>query len=192
MVFDKYINDDDQVMLNHFNTRVFTDVPLSKKRNVAESFVEALKKLHSPNGGTAFYDAVHAAASSLKQSRSKSYIVGLTDGEDNSSSKSPLECAALLRECGVAGMIVISVEGEGNAKGFNIIAGATKLGTVLTTADGAQGISRAFSEVAKLISGDVVLVCYTFLRFFFGTTLAAAAALFVAPGAHLTASQEDF
>lgn len=158
MVFEKYISDNDSVMLNHFNTSVITDIPLSRKRDVAETFVKAVECLNSPNGGTAFYDAVYKAAETLKKSSNKSYIIGLTDGDDNSSSKKPQQCANLLSANGVSGMIVISVEGEGNAEGFQTIARATKEGTVLTTSQGAEGISKAFSEVAKLISGDVVLV----------------------------------
>lgn len=158
MVFNKYIGDDDRVMLNHFNTKVYTDVPLSKKRDVSGSFIEALNQLTKPNGGTAFYDAVHGAAKTLQNSTAKSYIIGLTDGEDNSSSMKPLHCAQLLKQNKVSGMIVISVEGEGDPSGFETISKATKEGVVLTTSDGADGIAKAFSEVAKLISGDVVLV----------------------------------
>jgi len=157
LVFDKYINDDDRVMLAHFNTSSFTDIPLSKKRDVATKFVDAVGKLSSPNGGTAFYTAVYNATKELQKSSSKSYIIGLTDGDDNGSKHTPEQCAALLKQHCVSGMIVISVEGEGNATSFQTIASATKEGTVLTTSQGAEGISKAFSEVAKLISGDVVL-----------------------------------
>jgi hypothetical protein len=70
----------------------------------------------------------------------------------------PLHCAQLLKQNKVSGMIVISVEGEGDPSGFETISKATKEGVVLTTSEGADGIAKAFSEVAKLISGDVVLV----------------------------------
>lgn len=185
MVFDKYINDEDRVMLSHFNTSVHVDIPLSKKCDVAKQFSKSVQDLRHPNGSTAFYDAVYLAAETVKGSSGKSYIIGLTDGEDNSSSKSPQECAEILKQNGVSGMIVISVEGEGNASGFQTIVSATKEGTVLTTSQGADGIFKAFSQVAKLISGDVVLVCVT------------AAAILqllidVALPLHLMLQQEDF
>jgi tetratricopeptide (TPR) repeat protein/uncharacterized protein YegL len=162
MVFNEYIKDDDRVMLNHFNTQVYTDVPLGKKRDIAGKFVEAVNRLSAPNGGTAFYDAVYGAAKTLGQSKGKSYIIGLTDGEDNSSNQNPQDCAKILKLNKVSGVIVINVEGAGDASGFNTIVSATSEGKVLTTSEGAEGIFKAFSEVAKMISGDVVLVCLIF------------------------------
>ena len=162
MVFNEYIKDDDRVMLNHFNTQVYTDVPLGKKRDIAGKFVEAVNRLSAPNGGTAFYDAVYGGAKTLGQSKGKSYIIGLTDGEDNSSNQNPQDCAKILKLNKVSGVIVINVEGAGDASGFNTIVSATSEGKVLTTSEGAEGIFKAFSEVAKMISGDVVLVCLIF------------------------------
>jgi hypothetical protein len=45
---------------DHFDTAVITDIPLFKKRDLAQQFVKAVQKLNSPNGSTAFFDAVYA------------------------------------------------------------------------------------------------------------------------------------
>ena len=72
------------------------------------------------------------------------------------------DCANILKQNKVSGVIVINVEGAGDASGFDTIVSATKEGKVLTTSEGAEGIFKAFSEVAKMISGDVVLGCLIF------------------------------
>jgi Ca-activated chloride channel family protein len=72
---------EDSILFVGFSDEVDRIVPLTNNVRKIKSFVKRV----SPEGGTAFYDALFASVYRISKSNNRSVIIALTDGDDNSS-----------------------------------------------------------------------------------------------------------
>ncbi|WP_298520380.1 VWA domain-containing protein [uncultured Kordia sp.] len=84
----------DSISFVGFSTTVDKIYPLTNDVAGIKSFVEKV----TPDGGTAYYDALYLTIENLSKSASKSVIVALTDGQDNESKHSIQEVIDLANE----------------------------------------------------------------------------------------------
>ncbi len=96
-ILESQVNPQDQVSIIVFNNTYQQLLPLTRKRNYDDPedspIIKALNSLRYPNYSTAFYDALGKALEDLNliESSEHRWIIALTDGQDNSSSKFSLD-----------------------------------------------------------------------------------------------------
>lgn len=160
-MFEKHIQIGDTVMLMHFSNSVYVDFELTVKQEASNQYMlSQINALTGPNGGTAFYDSLHEASSRLKNSSGSSdWIVALTDGEDNASSKTSLSDLKSFFKSSSIGLIVIGVGMEVEiAKLITQLTDSSPKGVYVSAAGDKKSIDMAFEQVIEFISqGDVVL-----------------------------------
>ena len=88
----------DSVLFVGFSSTVDKIYPLTNDLSGMKTFVEKV----SPEGRTAFYDALFLSLENLAKSSSKSVIVALTDGQDNSSKYTAQDVIKLANEKEIA------------------------------------------------------------------------------------------
>lgn len=159
MVFDKYIDDDDSVMLIHFTGSVIVDFNLQKKKANKDMMQAKIDQLTSPSGSTAFYSSVVEGLNALKAYRGggSSWVVALTDGEDNSSRITHATLLERLEREKGADLIVIGVGSDVDESKLKPLAQATPRGVYIFAEGDKSSIDSAFGEVARIIQGQVVL-----------------------------------
>lgn len=171
IVLDKNVNSNDLVALMYFvgNGTPLVAWPLTRKGGNEAMMQQCANGLRSPSGGTDLYDAILSARDMLLSNRnnaeSTNFIVVLTDGQDGSSRCSLDNLVETLRSGQSAGIngvsrcscLVMGVGGDVNTEVLTRIARATPKGAYIFAEGNREGIAKAFSHVAALISGQVVL-----------------------------------
>lgn len=84
----------DSILFVGFSNTVDKVFPLTSDIKEIDAFVKKV----TPEGSTAFYDALYLSINNLSKSRSKAVIVALTDGQDNASTHSVQEVIAFARQ----------------------------------------------------------------------------------------------
>lgn len=105
---------------------------MTVKREGSEAISKTIASLIAPNGGTALYDAISAAIDLVKKDNARdgggagganSWVIALTDGEDNQSRLKVDQLVALISEAEV-GLIVVGVGQDVETSLLQRIAGA--------------------------------------------------------------------
>lgn len=151
-ILDNVLHPQDSISLTVFSSRVRIVLPLDKvgDRAAARS---AIMNQTNVSGGTAFWDALHTTFQEiiLHPQFRQTWVVALTDGEDNSSKKAARD---LVRSAASLGdkctLVLISVGQLSNAAQIESIATAAK-GHLLSADGGSAGIASAFEQVGKLL-----------------------------------------
>lgn len=159
MIFNKHIHSDDSISIITFNERVTTILPLTMKRGNEETITNDINRLTSPNGSTAFYDAVHRSLMMLKSSTSftsNDWIIALTDGDDNSSMYSR---DTLIRDIAAStvGVIVVGIGSDVQTELLTQVAKASKKGEYVFAQGDKKSIDDAFGQVAEIIQSQIIL-----------------------------------
>jgi uncharacterized protein with von Willebrand factor type A (vWA) domain len=159
-IFEAHIGDSDEVMLVHFNNKIYLDFPFTKKKGNEALITEKIALLEA-GGGTAFFDAMDMGIDECtKQGHNGNYfIVCLTDGSDNHSKKKCSQVVARLQEEKSADLVcvVIGVGDDVVTAELQAIAAANTKGLYVAASGDARGISDAFSKVAVIIKGQLLL-----------------------------------
>lgn len=161
-VFDKFIKQDDLVMLAHFNSTYNVDFDFSEKQKGEAGKKMAIASLTNPDGGTRFFDSVKDALETIIKKPAPSYnnwIVALTDGDDSTSTQ--LTCKGLEQRLKVAkelqGLIVIAVGLDVKQEPLARLAKATEKGALVVAGGDPKSIADAFHQAAQMIETHVVL-----------------------------------
>jgi uncharacterized protein YegL len=95
-----------QAGLVEFDSTVKVTVPMTTNKNAVVAQVNISSV--ATGGGTAVYDAIIAGAEELSKATGLRLLIVLTDGDDNSSQKTPAEASAALLNIGTvaAGVII--------------------------------------------------------------------------------------
>lgn len=155
-VFRDHIKDSDFCMLIHFSHIVNIDFPLLQKGPNVTTMSSKIAELTSPNGTTAFRDAVVIAIDAFKTSPANDWIVALTDGEDNASKVSQESLKQRLRDA-KCNLIVIGVGHDVHAAELQALTKSSKKGVYISADGNKDSITEAFGKVAALIQGQVIL-----------------------------------
>eukprot|EP01041_Mallomonas_annulata_P010479 gene10479-21855_t len=157
LIFHEYINTSDSVMLIHFSDEVVIDFPIQIKGNNEHMMETKIDELCSPNGTSAFYDAVVAGLNAFEVSPSNNndWIVVLTEGDDSHSSTSYNTLIEKLKVT-KAGLIIIGIGGGMQRKSLEGLTHANKKGVFVLANGDQKSVDDAFREVAVLIQGQVM------------------------------------
>ncbi|MHA1989458.1 MAG: tetratricopeptide repeat protein [Candidatus Hodarchaeales archaeon] len=88
-IIKKHLNPQDQIQIIKFNEYSDTVLKLQKVSKNKEKILRKVSNLRSPNGMTAFYDALGDALVGMSDFRGNEqrWVIALTDGEDNRSTQ---------------------------------------------------------------------------------------------------------
>ena len=119
---------------------------------------------HSTNctSTTAFYQAVHKAAHDMSNdamSNSNQWIIALTDGDDNCSSRGGVDSNKVIRyiQQEKVNLIIITVRSLSNEPEIKRMAAASPKGMHIPAGSNTSAISDAFGEATKFINGQITL-----------------------------------
>lgn len=157
-IISNNLNGNDNVSLITFDStskNIFTNM------NIDNSLVQILSDIDNKikiGGSTAFYDALNSSLV-LSKGLGESWIVALTDGEDNSS-KCTIKDVTNLIESNLTNLVVITV---GSVLTENVIKGfcnsCHKKGGkgihIKSETNDNKSISEAFHNVAKILTGQL-------------------------------------
>lgn len=157
-IISSNLNGNDNVSLITFDTtcsNIFNH--LNKDSSLHQIFNDIDTKVKI-GGSTAFYDALYESLQ-LSKGLGDNWIVALTDGEDNSSKRSPQAITQII-ESNMINIIIITV---GPVKTENIIKGfcnsCKKKGGkgihIKSESNNNKSISEAFYNVAKILTGQL-------------------------------------
>ncbi|MHA2244169.1 MAG: tetratricopeptide repeat protein [Candidatus Hodarchaeales archaeon] len=153
-IFSNQVRDVDYISLIIFDSQVRVVYELSLKKD-AKDFIEKVNRLKSPNYTTAMYDAIGTAYRSItaRKSGTESWIIVLTDGDDNASKKfTPLSIRKIVKSVD-ANLVIIGV---GDLKDRDKLKDMCKIsarGKYIEIAAGVSGaITEAFEEVSLMLA----------------------------------------
>jgi tetratricopeptide (TPR) repeat protein len=128
-----------------------------KYKTIAESLDDMLLKVRNntrPGGGTAFYKAVHKAATHVHEgnemNNSNQWIVALTDGEDNRSDINSNTVAKFVKKNKI-NIIIITVGNLKNSAKIKEITESSEMGLHMEASD-IDGIKEAFGHAIEYIN----------------------------------------
>ena len=156
-VVNDHMNDMDTVSYMAFSSR--HDWKL-RNVNVAEEKQRIIASINSTkaSGGTAFYDAMDMALTTInsnKQSNKAQWVVALSDGEDGSPPDTHegriKNIERMIRENEMNVIVIGAMLDEGVARKMRRIAGASEKGLYIS-ADNVEGITVAFQKAAEVIN----------------------------------------
>jgi uncharacterized protein YegL len=168
MIFSEHMTQNDPFALTVFNNSVQPKVPWMKKSGGGESAIAAgISQCTRPRGGTALWDALcHAAqVSQLPPADDKAayYICLLTDGEDNGSRQTPVDCKRQLQELTAAGKLdglVAIAAGSGvqqqTKDTLTELAAVTKHGMQISSGAVSQSLKDAFVAAAIAMENTLI------------------------------------
>ena len=158
-IFKNQVGPRDTVRLIAFSNRVTEIIPPVVKEGNERQILITMNRLSNPRGATAFYDALGEAFMELDKTTQKdSWLIALTDGDDNSSRKYNLSDLHRLAESSIGtNLVIIGVGRLAHKKDFMAICNATDNGRYIDVSSGVgDAISSAFEEVSSmLVSVDV-------------------------------------
>ena len=159
-IVDNHIHEQDSVAIVHFTSDVVVDLSLIKKKGNVDAIRSTIASLNRPSGSTAMYDAVLRAATILSENATNSdWIIALTDGEDNSSSLTPLQLIDKLKNSyRQANVIIIGVGSDVQHETLSSIAAATPKGTFVFASGDKQSIDDAFGAALSVIEAGQIII----------------------------------
>ncbi len=162
-LFNTAIDDRDTVGIITFHTISHMILKPTQVRRNRTMITNSLKRLTRPNGNTAMWDALADAIATLGTvGGTQKWLVLLTDGEDNSSSKSANDIKHLIRKLKYnLYMVVISVGEIGSDEAILVEFCDTVNGTFIKVDDSRsvhKQIEKAFKTVGQLMSQAQVSV----------------------------------
>lgn len=161
MILDDYISDSDSIAIISFDQSVKHDFALQQKKGQSKYLRDVIVPGLNPRGCTAFYSAIDDALAMLASNQTShtnnDWIVALTDGDDNSSH---ITCHALcdkLVSRTAGNVIVLGIGGDVKEEPLRQIASSTPKGLYINAAGDKKSISDAFAQVAKAITGNLLV-----------------------------------
>ncbi|HUU77040.1 MAG TPA: tetratricopeptide repeat protein [candidate division Zixibacteria bacterium] len=157
------LKDKDVVGIITFFTRSHTILPFTPVRNNRKRITDMFSQLTRPNGNTAMWDAIADAIGNLDNvGGTQRWLVLLTDGEDNSSSRTANDIKRLIKRLKYQlRLVIISVGDIGNDEAI-LMDFCTQLnGTFIKISDTRnvhKEIEKAFKTVGQLMSQAQVSV----------------------------------
>ncbi|KAJ3323548.1 hypothetical protein HDU76_013611 [Blyttiomyces sp. JEL0837] len=158
-ILENFCNPEDSVGLQTFNNTVTTVFPLTPtKREVLPYLVHRVQSETECNGGTAFLDAVNMAIRSMAMTITpnsftrETWVVALTDGDDNCSRTTANDLKLLLRANPRVGLMVITVgrlRYEATIRDVLSVAGSR--GLLINCDQSSDAIRKAFVKVVKVL-----------------------------------------
>merc|ERR1712232_106162 len=155
-IFDEYIEDEDQLAMLTFNHTTTVHFDLQNVGASRESLRSRAERACQVSGGTAFYDALIAAANNLEASTASGHpqwIIALTDGADQHS-KSSLDSALMkIRNArGNPNLIIVGIQlSESIKPSMDKLASATDRSVFIDASGGLESLDDAFQQVAEMI-----------------------------------------
>jgi len=163
-IYDLRVREADKVSLILFSSSMEIALPLMAKGANHAHILQQLGRYTSPNGGTAFFDALGEAFRQLTSpeaaaSNSDKWIVALTDGEDNQSKVHSIESLKVLAfQNPNLSLIIVAVGDFTGRDQLNDLCSKTKNGKLIDVDDkeGVEhSISAAFQEIGNMMEADV-------------------------------------
>ncbi len=156
-IFKQQINENDIVSLVIFNSNYEEIIKPTPKVKNTRDFILTVDSLIRPYGATAFYDALGYAFQDIVSSSDgqiESWIIALTDGDDNSSRYfNPDRIIDLARNSIGVNLVIIGVGRLRYRDKFIEMCSSTDKGTYIDVSDGvADAITTAFEEVSSMLS----------------------------------------
>jgi Ca-activated chloride channel homolog len=140
-----------------FDNRVQVTQPLTGDREALQTAISRI----TPDGGTAFYDAVYKALEELQRENGRRIILALTDGLDNASRRTADEVIRLAQTEGIA-IYTIGLGNEGwwiftelDAEGMKKMAAAT--GGEYHQTPSASTLTGLYKRIAQVVQNEYVL-----------------------------------
>jgi uncharacterized protein with von Willebrand factor type A (vWA) domain len=159
-LLESNINDNDELMLMHFNNQCIIDFALLPKYMHLDMMNSKILALTTPSNSTVLYEAIKLCYDTYLStkiiSNNNDWIVVLTDGEDNGSKQSVTSIIELIKSIDI-GIIIIGIGSDVNHKLLESFVQASHRGVYISASGDQTGISNAFGQVAKLIEGQVIL-----------------------------------
>jgi tetratricopeptide (TPR) repeat protein len=156
MILDNYIFDNDNISLVTFNDRITNDCHKTIK---SSSNIKNILATIATDRQTAFYDALLYAINNTDINNSLSYIIALTDGEDNKSNQNSYKTILdiVSRSTGLTIIIITlgQIQTEGDIKKICNSLPHTKKGTPRGKhifANNVQSLESAFKEAAEFMN----------------------------------------
>ncbi len=158
-IFKNQVGPKDIVRLIKFSSRVQELIPPTIKEGNERMILLTMNKLTRPTGSTAFYDALGKAFEELDRTTAlDSWLIALTDGDDNSSKVYTIsKLKKMARESVGTNLVIIGVGRLQDTEHFIEMCEATDNGRYIDVSSGVgEAISSAFEEVSTmLMSVDV-------------------------------------
>ena len=157
------LKEKDVVGIITFFTRSHQILPFTPIRNNKTRIVNLFKQLTRPNGNTAMWDAIANAIDNLENvGGTQRWLVLLTDGEDNSSTKSAADIKRLIKRLKFQlNLVIISVGDIGSDEAVLMDFCTQVNGTFIKITDTRnvhKEIEKAFKTVGQLMSQAQVSV----------------------------------
>ncbi|UCE12300.1 MAG: VWA domain-containing protein [Candidatus Heimdallarchaeota archaeon] len=153
-IFFNQVRDVDYVSLIIFDSQVRLVYRLAMKKD-AKDFVEQVKRLKSPNYTTAMYDAIGMAYQSIMARKSgiESWIIVLTDGDDNASKKFTPNSVNKIVKSVDANLVIIGVGDLKDRDKLKNMCKSSARGKYIEIEAGVSGaITEAFEEVSLMLA----------------------------------------
>ncbi|KAJ3282056.1 hypothetical protein HDU76_008787 [Blyttiomyces sp. JEL0837] len=159
-ILKNFCNPNDSIGLQIFNNTVTTVFPLTTTHpEIIPYLIHSVETETECNGGTSFFDALNIAIQSMAMttttvnaSNRESWVIALTDGDDNSSETTPYQLKNLLRANPRVGLMVITVgrlQYETTIR--EIVDAAGSRGLLINCNQSSEAIRKAFEKVAKVL-----------------------------------------
>jgi Mg-chelatase subunit ChlD len=163
-IFNKNVDDRDQIGLYTFEDKVRESFPLTEKGSNRDHLTGLINNLPKPDGLTRFYDGMFECIKKLQMSHTQqNFLIALTDGDDNMSTTQPNgELVTDLIESGIPGLnlIVITCGKQVKAKTIDVLHSWTlslqAAGSVgmHIPADSPAQLTDVFAKVGAIIDMD--------------------------------------
>jgi tetratricopeptide (TPR) repeat protein len=156
------LNDNDSLQLTTFASELVEAFPLTPIRGNRETLASYIDTKTTLRGRTAFYDALLATGGKIENKRaSNSWVVALTDGEDNEShfrsENNVRRLFGRLHQSLGDGfkLILITVGTLQNMYTIQSIQASAGPSSILIKADNVNEIQRAFESVAEMLTANL-------------------------------------
>ncbi|MHA2202281.1 MAG: tetratricopeptide repeat protein [Candidatus Hodarchaeales archaeon] len=153
-IFSNQVRDVDYISLIIFDSFVRGLYELTMKKD-AKDFIEKVKSLRSPNSTTAMYDAIGMAYRSIMARKSgiESWIIVLTDGDDNASRKHTPNSINKIVKSVDANLVIIGVGDLEDRNKLKKMCKSSARGKYIEIEAGVSGaITEAFEEVSLMLA----------------------------------------
>jgi Mg-chelatase subunit ChlD len=154
-IFDQHIQDADHLSMVTFADSSRVEFPLHEVGTNRASLRRTAEAACKPRGQTAFFDAIVDSVQGFAKAPSghRTWIIALTDGEDNSSRNSVQSVLQALRASKAQpALIIVGVQLQESVKpSMQKLCTATEGSLFIDAAGDVSAIDEAFEEVAELI-----------------------------------------
>lgn len=157
-IIDEHINDKDFVALYTFSTDVTNDLPLLQKRNNTNAIKKAINDVQA-TGQTSFYSALEYSIIHCiehKNTESNTWIISLTDGEDNQSNPDSLyNIKQILAKTNITMMAITVGQLQSLNEINSIITSCGNKNSKHIRAENFEKVGESFQEIIKYMKSYV-------------------------------------